>query len=326
MSNICFDNRQISVINIVANFTKYTMDINGKIERFLEESKESDKKPLLVILGATASGKTDLSIEIAKKYNGEIISADSRQVYRYMDIATAKIRENETENIPHYMIDIIDPDQEFTLADFVDRAKKHINDISKRNKLPILIGGTGLYIRAICENYQIPSVPPDYELRKKLENEIIEKGEDYVYEKLKKLDPESAEKIHPHNHRYVIRAIEICLNKDLKNTNSNNHNYNILKIGIDWTREKLYERINERARNQIEEGLINETKTLLNNGYDAALPSMSSLGYPEMIKYIKGEWSLEDAILELQKNTRNYAKRQLTWFRREPDVNWIMKG
>jgi tRNA dimethylallyltransferase len=169
-------------------------------------------------------------------------------------------------------------------------------------------------------------VPPDYELRKKLENEIIEKGEDYVYEKLKKLDPESAEKIHPHNHRYVIRAIEICLNKDLKNTNSNNHNYNILKIGIDWTREKLYERINERARNQIEEGLINETKTLLNNGYDAALPSMSSLGYPEMIKYIKGEWSLEDAILELQKNTRNYAKRQLTWFRREPDVNWIMKG
>lgn len=299
------------------------MDIDQIISDFLEESRQMGEKPLLVILGGTASGKTALSVEIAKKFNGEIISTDSRQIYRYMDIATAKIKPQEMQGIPHYMIDIVDPDEEFTLADFVKKAKMHIEDILRRGKLPILAGGTGLYIRAICDNYAIPRVPPNQELRAELQKQLEENGPEYIYEKLKELDPQAAEKIHPNNSRYVIRAIEIALAEGKKEDLKFHPQYNVLKFGIDWDREKLYERIDARAANQIEEGLINETKTLMQKGYDLSLPSMSSLGYPEMAGYINGEISLEEALAALQQNTRNYAKRQLTWFRREPDVIWI---
>lgn len=300
-----------------------SMNIDQTISGFVKESQETGQKPLLVILGGTASGKTALSVEIAKKFDGEVISTDSRQVYKYMDIATAKIKPQEMEGIPHYMIDIVEPDQEFTLADFVNKAKVHIEDILRRGKLPILAGGTGLYTRAICENFQIPRIPPNYDLRNRLEKELEEKGEDYLYEKLQKVDPEAAKKIHPHNHRYVIRALEIAETGQKKSGLKGQSEYNVLKFGIEWDREKLYERIDTRAAHQIEDGLINETKMLLQKGYDLSLPSMSSLGYPEMIKYITGEMSLEEALELLQKNTRNYAKRQLTWFRREPDVIWI---
>ena len=299
------------------------MDIDKTILEFVKGSKKNNQKPLLVILGGTASGKTALSIHIAKNFNGEVVSTDSRQVYKYMDIATAKITPQEMDGIPHHMLDIVEPDQEFTLADFVNKAKIHIEDILRREKLPILVGGTGLYIRAICENYKIPRIPPNNKFRLNLQKELEEKGGDYLYEKLKRLDPEAAKKIHPHNHRYVIRALEIAQTGQKKTDQKGKNEYNVLKFGIEWDREKLYERINKRAANQIEDGLINETKTLLQKGYDLSLPSMSSLGYPEMIKYIKGEISLDEALELLQKNTRNYAKRQLTWFRREPDVIWI---
>lgn len=299
------------------------MNIDQTISGFVKESRQTGQKPLLVILGGTASGKTALSVEIAKKFDGEVISTDSRQVYKYMDIATAKIKPQETEGIPHYMIDIVEPDKEFTLADFVNKAKVHIEDILQRGKLPILAGGTGLYTRAICDNFQIPRIPPNYDLRNKLQKELKEKGEDYLYEKLKKVDPRAAEKIHPHNHRYVIRALEIAETGQKKSDQKGQNQYNVLKFGIEWDREKLYERIDKRAADQIEDGLINETKMLLQKGYDLSLPSMSSLGYPEMIKYIKGEMSLAEALELLRKNTRNYAKRQLTWFRREPEVIWI---
>lgn len=299
------------------------MDIDQTISDFLEESRKTGQKPLLVILGGTASGKTALSVEIAKEFDGEIISTDSRQVYKYMDIATAKIKPQEAEGIPHYMIDIIEPNEEFTLADFVNKAKIHIEDILRRGKLPILAGGTGLYTRAICENYKIPRISPNNKLRQKLQQELEEKGEEYLYEELQKLDPEAAKKIHPHNHRYVIRAIEIAKSGQKKADLKSKNQYNVLKFGIKWDREKLYARIDQRAQYQIEEGLINETKMLLQKGYDLSCPAMSSLGYPEMIKYITGEISLTCALELLQKNTRNYAKRQLTWFRREPDVIWI---
>jgi tRNA dimethylallyltransferase len=216
------------------------------------------------------------------------------------------------------MIDIIDPCEEFTLADFVRRAKRHIQEIHQRGKLPILAGGTGLYTRAICDNFDIPSVPPNPQLRAQLDKEDPQK----LHDKLNEMDPEAAKNIHPNNKRYTIRAIERAM-QGKKPDQKPQSDYNILKIGIEWDREKLYERINERAAVQIEEGLINETKTLLAKGYDEKLPSMSSLGYPEMIKYIKGELSLEEALELLQKNTRNYAKRQLTWFRREPNVIWL---
>ncbi len=297
-------------------------DVYKKIEKFLKESNKKRLPPLLVILGATASGKTDLSIKIAQKYDGEVISSDSRQIYKYMDIGTAKIMSEEMDGVPHYMLDIVEPDQEFTLADFVDKAKEHIKDIHKREKLPILIGGTGLYIRAICENYNIPRVAPNEKLREKLRKEIKKKGGEYIYEKLKKLDPEVAKKIHPNNHRYVIRAIEVA-ESGQKMRKKSDPEYHVLKLGIDWPREKLYERINKRAEIQVKNGLIEETRGLLDKGYDLSLSSMSSLGYPEIISYIKGERTLEEALGWLQKNTRNYAKRQITWFRKEPDVIWL---
>ena len=235
-----------------------------------------------------------------------------------MDIGTAKVTNKEMEGIPHYMLDVVTPDQEFTLADFVRRAKRHISDIHFRNKLPILAGGTGLYTRAICDNFDIPRVPPNHELREELDKQDAQ----IIYDKLKELDPQAAEKIHPNNKRYTIRAIEIAM-AGKKTSQTPDSPYNVLKFGIEWDREKLYERIDTRAAMQIEEGLINETKTLLAKGYDEKLPSMSSLGYPEMIKYIKGELTLDQALELLQKNTRNYAKRQLTWFRREPNVHWV---
>jgi tRNA dimethylallyltransferase len=302
-------------------------NIEQIITQFLKNSTESGAKPLLVILGPTASGKTAFSIEIAKKFNGEVVSADSRQVYKFMDIGTAKVKNNETEGIPHYMIDEVEPDKEFTLADYVRKAKFHIEEILKHGKLPILVGGTGLYIRAICQNYNIPHVAPNYELREQLEKEILENGEEAVFQKLVELDPESAARIHPHNHVYVIRAIEIAMAEKGKhgfqNERKGESEYNVLKLGIDWERERLYERIDARAKNQIEEGLINETKSLLNKGYTTKLPSMSSLGYPEISAYLNGEISLDDALYMIQQNTRNYAKRQLTWFRREPEVLWV---
>jgi len=302
-------------------------NIEQIITQFLKNSAESGAKPLLVILGPTASGKTAFSIEIAKKFNGEIISADSRQIYKFMDIGTAKVKNNETEGIPHYMIDEVEPDKEFTLADYVRKAKFHIEEILKHGKLPILVGGTGLYIRAICQNYNIPHVAPNYELRNQLEKEILENGEEFVYQKLVELDPDAAARIHPHNHVYMIRAIEIATAEEGKHGFASERKgdceYNVLKLGIDWERERLYLRIDERAKNQIDEGLINETKSLLNKGYTTKLPSMSSLGYPEIAAYLNSEISLGDALKMIQQNTRNYAKRQLTWFRREPDVLWV---
>jgi len=303
-------------------------NIEQIITQFLKNSAERNAqghaaKPLLVILGPTASGKTGLSIKIAKKFNGEVISADSRQVYKFMDIGTAKVKTNETEGIPHYMIDEIEPDKEFTLADYVRKAKFHIEEILKHGKLPILVGGTGLYIRAICQNYNIPRVAPNYELRNQLEKEMRENGKEYIYKKLVELDPEAAAKIHPQNHVYVIRAIEVAMAEGRQNKSKGECEYDVLKLGIEWERERLYVRIDERAKNQIDEGLINETKSLLGRGYTTKLPSMSSLGYPEISAYIQGEISLDEALGMIQQNTRNYAKRQLTWFRSEPDVLWV---
>jgi len=298
-------------------------NIEQIITQFLKNSAESGAKPLLVILGPTASGKTSFSIKLAKKFNGEVISADSRQIYKYMDIGTAKVKNNETDGIRHYMIDEVEPDQEFTLADYVRKAKFHIEEILKHGKLPILIGGTGLYIRAICQNYNIPHVAPNYELREQLEKEILENGEDAVFQKLVELDPDAAARIHPHNHVYVIRAIEIALSGMNKRNMQGESEYNVLKLGMDWERERLYSRIDARAKNQIDEGLINETKTLLEKGYTTKLPSMSSLGYPEISAYLNGDISLDDALKMIQQNTRNYAKRQLTWFRNEPNVLWV---
>jgi tRNA dimethylallyltransferase len=300
------------------------MKIFEDIRLFLEKCQEQDKKPLIAILGPTASGKTTISIQIAKQFNGEVISADSRQIYKHMDIGTAKITEPEMEGIKHHLLDVVDPKEEFTLADFKRLALKAINEIHTRKKVPILCGGTGLYFSAIIQNYYIPRIPPQFDLRQKLAQYYEEHGAEELHKLLQEKNPQEAKKIHPHNVRYVIRALEISMvGGEQKKKTQGEPMFEVFKIGMDWPRDVLYERINRRVHEQLDSGLINEVKTLLMKGYNEKLPSMSSLGYPELIEYIKGEVSLEEATENIKKNTRNYCKRQFTWFRREKDIYWV---
>lgn len=300
------------------------MKIFEEIQQFLDQCIVTEKKPLISILGPTASGKTALSIEVAKRFNGEVISADSRQVYKYMDIGTAKITPAEMEGIKHHMLDVVDPSKEFTLADFKRQAIKAINEIHTRKKVPILCGGTGLYFNAIIENYQIPQVPPQFDLRQKLAQYYEQKGAEALHKILQEHDPETAKQIHPNNVRYVIRAIEICTtNGGKKKDQKGEQLFATYNIGIDWPRDILYERINKRVHVQMESGLLNEVKTLLMEGYNEKHPSMSSLGYMELIEFLKGDVTMEQAVENIQKNTRNYCKRQQTWFRRYKDIHWV---
>jgi tRNA dimethylallyltransferase len=300
------------------------MKLFQELQQFLLECEQLKKRPLVAIIGPTAAGKTALSLKVAKSFNGEIISADSRQVYRYMDIGTDKIPQIKQEGIRHHLLDIVEPGDEFTLADFRRLTLKVINEIHVRKNLPILCGGTGLYLNTILENYQIPQIPPQYDLRQKLAQFYEEHGATALHRLLVERDPEAAARIHPNNIRYVIRALEINMaGGQQKQDQKGEQMFNIFAIGIEWPREVLYERINRRVDDQIERGLINEVKTLLMKGYHEKLPAMSSLGYLEMIAFLKGECSREEAVENIKKNTRNYAKRQLTWFRHYHNVHWI---
>lgn len=298
------------------------MDIFTKIQNFINEAYKNGDKPLVVVLGPTASGKTALSLDIAKKFDGEVVSADSRQIYKFMDIGTDKIMPKDQKGIPHHMIDLILPDERFTLTDYKTQASIVINDILKRGKIPLLVGGTGLYIRSITQNYDIPE-GENPEIRQKLYEELEAKGEEFMHEKLKKLDPVSAEKIHPHNHRYLIRALEINMTRGKKIDKKRKPEFACMQIGIKWEREKLYERISKRVDLQIERGLIKEVEKLLDMGYSPKLPSMTSLGYQEIIQFLEKKITLEEAIELIKRNTRNYSKRQLTWFRRDENIDWL---
>ncbi len=295
-------------------------DLLHHLKLFLSEAKKTGEQPLLVICGPTASGKTSLSLKLAEAFNGEIISADSAQVYRKMDIGTDKVSVAERQRVKHHLIDIRDPDQPFTMADFKREATKAIQDITLKGKLPILCGGTGLYISSVVENYDLPIAPPDPKLRAELEA----KDKDELYQMLLDLDPLAASKIHPNNLRYVIRGIEIALKtqKPLE-ARKGRRLYNVFKMAIDWPRDVLYERINKRVDEQIEKGLFNEIKTLLVEGYPENLQAFSALGYKEYFPYLRGEKPLEDCKEELKQNSRNFAKRQLTWFRKEEEIYWI---
>lgn len=298
------------------------MDIFTQIQNFINEAYKNGDKPLVVVLGPTASGKTALSLDLAKKFDGEIVSADSRQIYKFMDIGTDKIMPKDQKGIPHHMIDLILPDERFTLTDYKTQASIAINDILKRGKIPLLVGGTGLYIRSITQNYDIPE-GENPEIRQKLYEELEKKGEDFMHEKLKKLDPLSAEKIHPHNHRYLIRALEINMTHGKKIDKKRKPEFKYMQIGIEWEREKLYERIGKRVDLQIERGLIKEVEKLLEMGYSPKLPSMTSLGYQEIIQFLEKKITLEEATELIKRNTRNYSKRQLTWFRRDENIDWL---
>jgi tRNA dimethylallyltransferase len=286
------------------------------------------KKPLLIIVGPTAVGKTELSIYIAKRLNGEIISADSMQIYKKMDIGSAKPTDKERKNIPHYLIDEIDPREFFSVVDFQKRAKKYIDMILQKNKLPIIVGGTGLYVNSIIYQMNFTKAKPNWELRKKLEMESEVYGKEYLYKKLKELDKEAASRIHPNNVKRVIRAIEVIQEngekiKDFKKALIENPEYHYAMIGLMRDRRELYDRIDRRVDLLIEKGLIDEVRELIKLGLKEDDISMKGLGYKEIIKYLKGEYNLKEAVQILKRDTRHYAKRQITWFKRYDKIKWF---
>lgn len=290
-----------------------------------------NKKPLIILTGPTSVGKTSLSISLAKAVNGEIISADSMQVYKYMDIGTAKITFKEMEDIPHYLISEFMPDEEFNVVKFQKYAKDYINAIYEKNKIPILVGGTGFYIQAVLYDIDFEESNSDYSYREELTQLAINKGTLFLHELLTKVDPSSAEAIHPNNLKRIIRALEYVKqtgqpisahNEEQRNRKSP---YLYRYFVLNKERSKLYEAINNRVDIMINNGLVNEVKQLLDMGYTKDMVSMQGLGYKELIDFIEGHYSLEEAIYKLKKDTRHYAKRQLTWFKREKDVTWVNK-
>ncbi|PTI15812.1 tRNA (adenosine(37)-N6)-dimethylallyltransferase MiaA [Staphylococcus warneri] len=290
----------------------------------------TDKPFLVVIVGPTASGKTELSIELAKRCNGEIISGDSMQVYKQMDIGTAKVIKEEMDGIPHHMIDILNPDDTFSAYDFKQRAEKCINDIIQRGKTPIVAGGTGLYIQSLLYNYQFEDETVSEEKMKEVKsklNELANLNNNELHEYLNSFDPESADNIHPNNRKRVLRAIEYYLKtKKLlsyrKKVQQFTENYDTLLVGIEMSRETLYEKINKRVDIMLSHGLFNEVQQLVEQGYESS-QSMQAIGYKELIPVVKGNMDLQSAIDKLKQNSRKYAKRQLTWFKNKMNVHWL---
>ena len=284
-----------------------------------------NKKPLIIITGPTAVGKTALSVDLALKLGGEIISADSMQVYRGMDIGTAKIKEEEKKGVPHYLIDIINPDEEFNVTIFKDLAKKHINDICSRGKIPIIAGGTGFYIQSVLYDIEFTDFDEEKrsEVRMLLEDTLEDKGIDFMYERLKEADPKYAEIIHKNNIRRVLHGLEynIVTGNKLSEHNEEQRErtspYNFLYFVLNDDRAKVYGRINSRVDEMLREGLADEVRGLLDAGYSRDLPSMQGLGYKEMADYLSGECSYAEAVELIKRDTRHFAKKQLTWFKRE---------
>ena len=295
---------------------------NHNVSQIVTQFLKTAKKPLIVIVGATASGKTGLSVKIAKEFDGEIISADSRQIFCKLNIGTAKVTEVEMENIPHYGIDIREPDEPFTVAEFKEYAVEKIEDILQRKKIPIMAGGTGLYVNVITQNFSLPQIPANWELREELEKLSTED----LHKKLQELDKKEAEKIHPNNRRYVIRAIEIAKTTKQKKSEimqKSDSDFDILILGVEVEREILYDRINQRVDQMFAEGFVEEVQNLINEGYDFKSQAFNSVGYPEVKSFLEGSLSKEEAKELIKKNTRNYAKRQLTWWRNDERVVWV---
>lgn len=285
-----------------------------------------NKIPIIILTGPTAVGKTDLSIKLAKSLNAEIISADSMQIYKYMDIGSAKVTEEEMNGVIHYMIDEVNPDFSFSVSEFQERANKYIDKINSQGKHVLVTGGTGLYLNSLIYNMDFAKSDANSELREELKKELEENGIDYIHEKLRSLDEEAANRIHKNNTKRVIRALEVCLSGEKMNDFSNdlkfNEKYEPIIIVLNREREHLYERINKRVDIMIEKGLEAEVKKLINMGYNKELISMQGIGYKEIIKYLDGEYSYDEAIEIIKRDSRRYAKRQLTWFRRYEDAIW----
>lgn len=289
------------------------------------------KNPLIVLTGPTAVGKTSLSISLAKAVNGEIISADSMQVYKGMDIGSAKIRKEEMQGVTHYLVDILEPEEEFHIVKFQELAKAAMEEIYAKGKIPLLVGGTGFYIQAVTRDIDFTQAEQETSYREELEQLAKEKGTEYLHEKLREVDPKSAENIHANNVKRVIRALEFYHQNGTPISDHNEEQkqqtspYNLSYFVLTAPREILYERIDRRVDQMMEEGLLEEVKSLRERGCHRGMVSMQGLGYKEILAYLEGEYPLEEAVRILKRDTRHFAKRQLTWFRREQDVIWVDK-
>lgn len=287
------------------------------------------KDKLIILAGPTASGKTSVSIDLAKRIGGEIISADSMQVYRGMDVGTAKIKADEMQGVKHYLINVLDPTEDFNIVKFQDMVKYSIEEIKRNGHIPILVGGTGFYIQSVIYDIDFDTQDDNGDIRKALEEEYDKMGADFMYEKLKKIDSVSAENIHKNNKKRIIRAIEYFL---INNALISAHNesqrkkdspYDFRFFVLNPPRDILYDRINQRVDKMVEEGLVEEVKSLKNAGLSIENISMQGIGYKEILEYLDGEITLDEAIDNIKQNTRHMAKRQVTWFKREKDVIYI---
>jgi tRNA dimethylallyltransferase len=284
---------------------------------------------VIVITGPTATGKTDIAIELAGRIGGEIISADSMQLYKDMDIGTAKPGKDEMKGIRHYLIDEVYPDEDFSVARFKELASGYIEAILKRGKVPIVAGGTGLYINSLIYNINFSETIRDDKLRERLKTEAEERGNEYIHKKLKEIDPEAAKKIHFNDTKRIIRAIEvyehtrkpISFHKSISKLVPPKHEF--ILFGLTMNREMLYERINKRVDIMIEKGLIDEVRRMKQKGYDRNSVAMQGLGYKEILFYLRGETTFDEVINILKRNTRRFSKRQLTWFRRNEEIKWF---
>ena len=287
------------------------------------------KRPLIIITGPTASGKTALSIELAKRIGGEIISADSMQVYRHMDIGSAKVTKEEMDGVPHHLIDVLEPWEPFHVAIFQNMARQAVEDIRSRGRLPIIAGGTGFYIQALLYDIHFQETEEDGTIRRELERLGEEKGAEYLHEMLAEIDPESAAAIHANNRKRVIRAIEYYRQTGKRMSDHNREErartspYDFLYYVITMDRAALYERIDLRVDKMVEQGLVEEVRRLKEMGCTRDMVSMQGLGYKEILDYLNGDCTLEEAVEIIKRDTRHFAKRQLTWFKRERDTRWL---
>jgi len=290
---------------------------------------KASKTKLIAIVGPTASGKSDVAVELAKRIGGEVVSADSMQIYKGMNIGTAKVTQEEMRGIPHHLIDIVDPTEPFSVAEYQRLARQKIDGIASRGKIPILVGGTGLYIRSVIDKLEFPSGEVTSDVRRRLEERAEHEGGDVLYGELLQKDPAAADIVHPKNVRRVIRALEVIeltgrpFSEFHREWKSRESVYDLEMFGLTMDREKLRERVNRRVDRMIKAGLLDEVKDLVARGYERFLTSQQAIGYKELIGYLKGETALEEAVDTLKARTRQYAKRQLTWFRADSRVRWI---
>ena len=284
---------------------------------------------VIVIVGPTAVGKTKVAIQLAKRINGEIVSADSMQVYKNMDIGTAKPTTEEMEGIKHYMIDIVEPDQEFSVAKYKEMTLECMDDVIKSNKVPIIVGGTGLYINAVVENIEFSETISDCEYRKELGNKAEKEGAEFLHKELEDIDPQAAAKIHKNDLKRIIRALEVFkytgkpISYHQQISKQNPSKYEFIMFGLTMNREKLYTRINQRVDKMLKGGLKQEVKKLIDMGISDKSTSMQGLGYKEMAGYFRGTKTIDEVTDIIKRDSRRYAKRQLTWFRRNACINWI---